>query len=251
MAGISTQIREGISAYGKSLSFIKKNGMMKYFVVPIIINIVLVVLIAFGVDNLSDWVKGLLSDFVAKHENFAFLQGATTTVILSILFFTLFIFFGGSLIIAFMSPIYSTISEKTDTIITGRTFEFSSSQLVKDIIRGIAIALRNTFFQILWSILCFIIGLIPLIGWIVSPVLLFCVEAYYFGFQFMDYTNERLRLKTKASMKSVLNQKWLAITIGSVYALSFYVFCGSFLAVFIGGISTVAATMAQIKLENN
>jgi CysZ protein len=91
---------------------------------------------------------------------------------------------------------------------------------------------------------------IPFIGQILSLVLIFVINAYYFGYSFMDYTNERYRRNVSESNANVWRYKYLAITIGAVYALPMYMFCGTFVAAFLGGVSTVAATLAQIEIES-
>lgn len=54
-------------------------------------------------------------------------------IILPILFFVLFIFIGGTIVNILMSPIYMILSEKTETVLTGKEFPFDSRQTVKDV----------------------------------------------------------------------------------------------------------------------
>jgi CysZ protein len=67
----------------------------------------------------------------------------------------------------------------------------------------------------------------------------------------MDYSNERWRRSVKQSNEEVFRYKYLAITIGTLYALPMYVFCGAFIAAYTGGVCTAAATIAQIELEGS
>ena len=64
----------------------------------------------------------------------------------------------------------------------------------------------------------------------------------------MDYTYERWRLSPKDSRKETHKLKFVTFAIGAVYSLPLYLICGSFIAAFIGGVSTVAATISQLTL---
>lgn len=79
--------------------------------------------------------------------------------------------------------------------------------------------------------------------------LFFSVRTYYFGYGFMDYTYERQRYSAKESNRLTYDLRYLAITNGAVYALPMYAFCGTFFAAFIGGVSTIAATISQLELQ--
>jgi len=169
-------------------------------------------------------------------------------IILPIVFFALFIFIGGTIVNILMSPIYTFLSEKTETILTGKEFPFDLKQTFKDILRAIVIALRNTAKQLLLTAICLLLNFIPVVGSIASLILIFIINAYYFGSGFMDYTFERWRISAKESRQKTFQMKYLAIANGAVYSLPLYLFCGTFIAAFIGGVSTVAATMSQIDL---
>ena len=148
-----------------------------------------------------------------------------------------------------MSPIYTMLSEKTETILTGKEFPFDAKQTVKDIWRALLIAIRNTAKQLLLTTLCLLLNIIPVIGSVASICLIFVINAYYFGSGFMDYTFERWRYSVKESSKGTSELKFLAIANGAVYSLPLYLFCGTFIAAFIGGVSAVAATISQLELK--
>ena len=148
-----------------------------------------------------------------------------------------------------MSPIYTFLSEKTETILTGKEFPFDMKQTLKDILRAVVIAVRNTAKQLVLTALCLLLNFIPVAGSIASLILIFIINAYYFGFGFMDYTYERWRLSPKDSRKETHKLKFVAFATGAVYSLPLYLICGSFIAAFIGGVSTVAATLSQLEFK--
>ena len=152
-----------------------------------------------------------------------------------------------------LSPVLAIISEKTASIITGKKYPFDILQLTRDIVRAILIALRNMLIQLGFLIGFFIISFIPIVGWLISFVGNFLIASYFYGFAFIDYTNERNRLSLKQSIQFVRTNKWFAIGIGTIFALCFMVpLIGGIIASFACIVSVVAATIKieKAKLKN-
>ncbi|MCR5454983.1 MAG: EI24 domain-containing protein [Bacteroidales bacterium] len=246
MTTATNQITTGLRAFSNAFGIIRRNKMGKFFVVPVIINIILAALLIWGGWGLGDWISSLWD---SEHGGWLGFLGAAVQWVMPIVMFFLFIFIGGTIVNLLMSPIYTVISEKTDTSLTGREFSSDAKQTVKDIWRAVIIALKSTVKQLVLTLLCLLLNLIPLVGQVASLILIFVINAYYFGYSFMDYTNERYRRSVKDSNNEVWRYKYLAITLGAIYALPMYMFCGTFFAAYVGGICTVAATQAQIELE--
>ena len=85
------------------------------------------------------------------------------------------------------------------------------------LIRGLRIAIRNLFRELLLSIPILLLGLIPIIG-IFSTVLLFLMQAYFAGFGNMDYTLER-HFNYKESVAFVKRNRGVAIGNGIIFML--------------------------------
>jgi len=247
MATSINQITTGLGAFSDAFGIIRRNRMGKFFVVPVIVNIILAGLLIWGGWGLGEWIRSLWD---SEHGGWLGWLGTAVQWVMPIVMFILFIFIGGTIVNLLMSPIYTIISEKTDTSLTGRTYSSDAKQTVKDIWRAVVIALKSTIKQLVLTLLCLLLNIIPLIGQILSIVLIFIINSYYFGYSFMDYTNERYCRNVRESNNEVWRYKYLAITIGAIYALPMYLLCGTFLAAYMGGVCTVAATKAQIELEN-
>jgi CysZ protein len=145
-----------------------------------------------------------------------------------------------------MSPIMALLSEKTDEIITGKKYPFVWDQFVRDVFRGIAIALRNMFIEFGFIIASFFLMWIPVIGW-VMPIILLLISYYFYGFSMLDYTSERRKLKYRESIRYIRSNKGLAIGNGFIFSLLFSlpIFGGMIASV----VAPVAATIAVIELE--
>ncbi|MBQ3689838.1 MAG: EI24 domain-containing protein [Bacteroidales bacterium] len=249
MISAKDQIITGLSSYSQAFKVISANKMGKYFVLPVILNIVLVAVLMFAGFGLGGWLSSTIETNTENMNGWIQAAMVAVKIVLPIVSFILFIFGGGTIVNVLMSPIYTVLSEKTDTYLTGRTFETNTKQTFSDIGRALVIAFKNSIKQLLLTILCLFLNFIPVIGSVVSVALIFIINAYYFGYGFMDYTYERQRYSAKESNRLTYNLRYLAITNGAVYALPLYMFCGTFFAAFLGGVSTVAATIAQLELE--
>ena len=133
-------------------------------------------------------------------------------LVLMLFYFSLFKY----LFLIIGSPLFAYLSEKTESIMEGKDFPFNFKQLLKDIMRGIRLALRNMLWQTVYTISILILSFIPLVGW-VTPLLALLVECYYLGFSMLDYSCERNKLSPAQSIMFIGRHKGLAIGNGIVF----------------------------------
>lgn len=206
-----------IQAYFKAHQFIKKHNLWGWIFLPGIVYTLLMIIgyyffaktatdfidfitIKLG---LKDWLQRMQSGWLGFIFTFSLM---IVWVIQFFLFVSIFKFF--FLIIG--SPVFSYLSEKTEAIIEGRDFPFSFIQLLKDIVRGIRIALRNALWQSVYMFSLFIISFIPVVGWF-AVLISFLVECYYYGFSMLDYSMERNKKSATQSIYFIGSHKGLAI----------------------------------------
>lgn len=129
------------------------------------------------------------------------------------------------LVVILLSPLTAHLSQKTEFILTGRITEFSLLQLVHDVVRSFRIVIRN----LMWEYLFFgLIYIFASIGWENakdSPLiyLIFIVGFFYYGFSFLDYSNERLKRNLEESVQFARKNRGLAVGIGMFYSLMIWV----------------------------
>ena len=116
------------------------------------------------------------------------------------------------------SPVFAYLSEKTDSIINNKEFEFNSKQFVRDILRGIKIAVRNCLWQSVYMVSIVLLSFIPVAGWL-TPLLALLVECYYYGFSMLDYSFERKKMTSAESIYFIGNHRGLAIGNGVMFYL--------------------------------
>jgi CysZ protein len=210
-------------SYGKAHRFIKKNRLWKWIILPGILYMLLfaasmilfgktvshVVDYAIAASGLQAWLQRINTGWV----NFLFLlMFGALWLMLMLFYFSLFKYIW--LIIG--SPLFAYLSEKTESIMEGRNFPFSVGQLLKDMLRGVQMALRNTLWQSVYMVAIIILSFVPIIGW-VAPLLSLFIECYYYGFSMLDYSCERHKLNTVQSIRFIGTHKGLAIGNGFLF----------------------------------
>jgi CysZ protein len=212
-----------IQAYFQAHRFVIKHRLWKWILIPGIIYTILfcagiwlflksssyainLVLLKAGV---TEWLQKLQNGWLSWL--LIFVQVIIYLVLL-LFYFSLFKY----MFLIVGSPLFAYLSEKTEAIMEGSDFPFSFTQLLKDIFRGIKIALRNMLWQTVYAISIFILSFIPVIGWI-TPLIALIVECYYYGFSMLDYSCERHKLSTSQSIDFIGRHKGLAIGNGIVF----------------------------------
>jgi CysZ protein len=214
-----------LEAYYQAHRFIIKHRLWKWILIPgLIYTILFVAGIYLFVQSSSSAIEFMLQrsgvgEWMEKMQNgwlsFLLIFGQIIlNLILLLFYFSLFKY----LFLIIGSPLFAYLSEKTEAIIEGKDYPFSFSQLMKDIARGIRLALRNLLWQTVYTVSILILSFIPVVGW-VTPLLALLVECYYLGFSMLDYSCERNKLSTSQSISFIGRHKGLAIGNGLVFYL--------------------------------
>ena len=130
----------GIQLYGKAFGILFSRKFWWFLLFPVIILLLLFIggniLISLAGDSLYGLIEAKLTAWVG---GISWLQWVTTTtsvlikIVLRILYFFLFVAFGGYIVLVVMSPVYSWLSERTEAHLTGREFPFSFRQFAWEI----------------------------------------------------------------------------------------------------------------------
>ncbi|WEK36277.1 MAG: EI24 domain-containing protein [Candidatus Pseudobacter hemicellulosilyticus] len=242
-----------VQSYFRAHRFISNHRMWKWILIPgILYTLLFMVGMYFfwiSSDNAVTWLSHRLGIDRWLHRqssgilSFFFMMGELMIRLILVLFyFSLFKY----LFLIIGSPLFAYLSEKTDAMLTGKDFPFSTNQLLKDMGRGIRLSLRNTLWQTVYMVSLLILSFIPLVGWIVPVVAIF-VECYYYGFSMLDYSCERHKLSPTASIDYIGKHKGLAIGNGMVFYLMHLVpFLGWVLA---PSYAVIAATISLYHQE--
>lgn len=214
-----------IQSYFKAHQFISKHRLWKWIIIPGILYMLLFVTGMYFFVKSSNGAVGYLNDIIGIDRwlqqqkspflSFVFMMGGIMVrLILLLFYFSLFKY----LFLIIGSPVFAYLSEKTEAILEGRDYPFNFSQLLKDILRGVRLAIRNGLWQTVYTISILILSFIPVVGW-VTPVFSLLTECYYYGFSMLDYSCERHKLSPSQSIEFISKHKGLAMGNGMVFYL--------------------------------
>jgi CysZ protein len=243
--------------YPQALRFVLQKRKVVWFVFPILFSMLL---FSFGFVLVSQLTESVFIDLVKwlDMENWDFIDSGLLNSILwfslwlifKLLFFILFAYIGGFLVLIFMSPVLAYISEKTEEELSGVKSPFSFSFVGKSVARGFYFGLRNMFLQLMYVFVFFLLSFIPMLA-LFTPFAILLVSAYFYGFSFLDYTIERRNISIKQSVKLMYYNKYTAIGIGLPFALSLLIpWLGGFIAGFISILSVISATLCFTTAQN-
>lgn len=243
------QFRLALGSYLVAHRFIFKHKIWAYAVIPTMINIAMIGGIFYGAYLLNDTLKPYIQTWFSEdYSTLSSITNYTIQILVNLILFIGYLFIYKNLVLIILSPFLAILSERVDTLYTGREFPFNGKQFMIDVWRGIKISLRNSTIELGLIFICFIIGLfIPFIGLIV-PIIIFLIESFYFGFSMIDYTNERKKLPFEASKRYIKRNKPLAYGIGIVFYLMFLIPIIGWIFAPLYGI--VAGTLAVLQNDN-
>ncbi len=237
-----------LQAYYQTHRFIIKHRLWKWILIPGLIYAILfcagIYLFVVSSNSAIDFMlqRSGVGEWMEKMQNswlsFLLIFGQIIlNLVLLLFYFSLFKY----LFLIIGSPLFAYLSEKTESIMEGRDYPFSFKQLMKDIMRGIRLALRNLLWQTVYTVSILILSFIPVVGWI-TPLLALLVECYYLGFSMLDYSCERNKLSTSQSISFIGRHKGLAIGNGMVFYLMHFIPILGWL--FAPGYAVIAATIS-------
>ena len=244
-----------IQSYYQAHQFIVKHRLWKWIFIPGIIYALLfcvgIYLFWISSGNAIDYfmsvsgIKRWVATIEGSWMKFLFIFGQVIIQLVLILFyFSLFKF----LFLIIGSPLFAYLSEKTEAIMEHKDFPFSFGQLLKDIARGIKLAIRNAVWQTVYTISILILSFIPVFGWF-TPLFALIIECYYLGFSMLDYNSERNKLSASQSIVFIGKHKGLAIGNGIVfYLMHAVILIGWILA---PSYAVIAATISMYKTRQS
>lgn len=214
-----------IQAYLHAHRFIIRHRLWKWILIPGLLYAVIFCLGTYlfwkSSSNAIDWMllKTGIKEWMQRMQNswlsFLLIFGQVILhLVLMLFYFSLFKY----IFLIVGSPLFAYLSEKTESIIEGKDYPFSLSQLLKDIVRGIRLAFRNMLWQTVYTISILLCSFIPVAG-AITPLIALAIECYYFGFSMLDYSCERNKLSAAQSISFIGRHKGLAIGNGMVFFL--------------------------------
>jgi CysZ protein len=237
----------GIKSYSKSANFFFHPNIFKYVVRTAIVSLALALLL--GVILLYTGIKGIM-DLTEIPENTPKLEVISRVIsallpfiIELVIVFTLY----KNVVLTFCAPFLSSISSETEKLLRGEenAIESSWAQLLKEIWRGIRMALWATFQELIITLPLLLLNFIPVIGNIAAFVLIFLVQSYFSGANNLDFTLERRQHNVQESLTIIKKNKSLVTGSGFVFMLIMYIPLIGFIIA--PALSVISATILYVE----
>lgn len=234
------------NSFSDSFKIIKDAGLRKFYFLPGIISMFLFGGFIYLGEYLSLNLASALENFFKLQE-----YGSILYIFIKILVWICTVFFYylvyKSLLLVIISPILGYVSERVETHLTGKKFDFTFKDNLRFLIRGIDIGLKSFFKQMVGTCVVMLLGFIFPIN-LSIPLLIFIIQGYFTGFSFMDYTLERYNLSPKESLNFLKKQRVYAALCGGIFTLLFFIpVVGIFIAPLITCVATTMITLELLK----
>jgi CysZ protein len=125
-------------------------------------------------------------------------------------------------ILTILSPVNSFLSEKVETVTTGKTFETNALRILNDLVRTVFIVAFSTFAYFFCIALWWLISWLPFMSYL-DGFMYFAISAFYLGFNFYDYSLERHKVNFFYSWGFGFEKIGYMILTGAIFSLFFMI----------------------------
>ncbi|MDR2415026.1 MAG: EI24 domain-containing protein [Odoribacteraceae bacterium] len=249
--GFFKGIGVGIGAYGRAFSLLFSRQLWWFMLFPVAVTILLFALGGLFVeewgDNLASGLETRVTGWTMERAWLGWagtVAGVLARWLLRVIYYFSFLFWGGYLVMAVMSPVYSWLSERVEARLSGRRYPFRWRRFLWEAGRGALLAFGSMLLQTLVLILLFVCSFIPLAG-LLTPLAGFLASSYFYGFAFMDYAVERKRFTVSEGIGFIHRHVGVAVGVGGVFVLSLLLPLWSlFTCSFMSLLAVIAASVA-------
>ncbi len=238
-----TDFLSAMRSYGSAIPDIRRYGLVKYLIISGLISLAIGLIIFFLILGFHDDISEIILGWIPFLEDSKTFESMIDILVIVILVLIALISYR-YLYIIFCAPVLSLMSEELEIKkYSGEIPRLGLLENISLIFRGLRIAIRLIFKELLYSILILLAGFIPAVGLISSPLLLL-VQSYYAGFGNMDFCLER-RFSVGESVQFVKRHRGLAVGNGLVFIFLLSIPVLGFLIA--PALSTVASTNDILK----
>ncbi len=231
------EIQLAFRHYWRAFRFIEKKNLWTFLILPALLNLLIALIISFFAIKSSGQLVALFMKnlhFASSNNGFhRFLESVILLILRGMVLF-MYLKIYRYLVLILVAPILAFISEKVQSLDLGIEEHIQPKQYFNEFTRGMRIAIRNFFFEILFTVLILFVTF--LITWLVplAPILILIVESYYMGYAMMDYRNEFLKMSAKESRKigestfGTYHWQWIIFESQPVNPTYWYFICTGF-----------------------
>lgn len=207
-----------IQDYTQAFQLLFSPGLRRYIILPgfvsLLVGVVFIILISLFGGNVGSWLVSFIPESW-MNGTFLVLGKITGYVLLILIAFLVF----RNILMIVLGPFLGPLSEKVEKMIAAETMEgpFSLSQTLHQNVRSLRLNLRILISEMFWTIFISILGLLPVIGWLIS-LSIFGVQSFYGGIGVLDFTLER-HLNYRESLRFIKQFRFQIVGNGMIFIL--------------------------------
>jgi CysZ protein len=254
---ILTDFILGFLSCFRAFSFIASKSLWRVYLMGYLISIICIIFLFWGgwslVTQLNNFLVELFFENQLADQSKQLIKTGTGIVMryfLLAVFWLLLFKTSKYIILIILSPLFAYVSEKAESLLSGKEFKFDIYSELKNILRGMMIALRNMLIELFWFAGLGILSLIfpPLAP--INMILLTLIGFYFYGYSMIDYIHERWMLNVREGTARIRLQKGRAAGLGAGFmVLSFIPFLGPVLASINAAVGAVLSDPLMKKRE--
>ena len=238
------------SSHIEAWSFIRKNNLYGWFLLPVLFNIALFILGYYAAVGGAEKILSFFGDQLLKIDDGGVIESVFFVIVfilIRILIFIAFSFVGGYLIVFLSAPVLALLS-RIVLKKSGAPVKRGSS-VIEAVYRSMVLTVKHLFLQIIILILSLFSSFLPVAGFAV-PIVLLIISARMFGEGFIDLSLAHSGVSFKASRRIASKTNPALIGLGTpITCLLAIPFLGQLMAGFAAVLSTVAAARLKASGE--
>lgn len=237
-----------LASFSDSFRIINETKLKKYYFLPGFIGIFLFIVLIFLANLLSFGIMSSLESIFELEKYHALISILIRIIIWVVVVFLYYLVYK-SLLLLLLSPILGYVSERVDSHLTGKKYDFSVKDNMRFLMRGAEVGFRSFIKQLLGTCVIMLLSFVFPIN-LSIPLLIFLLQGYFTGFSFMDYTLERYEFSPKESLEFLKKKRFYSLLCGSIFTLLFFIpFIGIFLAPLVTCVATTKVTLELIERD--
>lgn len=236
----------GIALYGRAHRVIFRHRLWPLVLLPGLLSLLYVgLLISLGLIYAGDISAYIYAHWLPEMLKYDWMRFFTMLLIWLLILLAGYISYK-TVILIICAPILGYLSEKVEFLLYGQhPPDFQLKTFLNDLLRSLAINLRNLAWSLLFTFAAWPFLFIPVLGEIVFALLMFQIQSYYSGYGLLDIVLERKRYSARESLQFQQRQRGIVNGVGAGFTLLMLVpFAGWFLAPSYGA---VAGTLAALE----
>ncbi|MDX8335448.1 MULTISPECIES: EI24 domain-containing protein [Cetobacterium] len=240
------KIKFMLESYLEAHKIIKELKLTWGYFIGGLVGIIILLFFYWISSYVGSWIFEKLN-LIFRIQKYAGLLKWIIIFIIRVIMVSIEYFFFKAILLGILAPFFSYISEKVENYKEGTEYNFTFKDNIKFILRGLKIASKSFFKEMIYTLIAIVLGIVPIVN-IFVPVLIFIIQSYFISYNFVDYTLERRKYSAEESLKFMKENRITFILGGAIFTIIYFI---PIIGIIIGPvISIVAFTTTTLKILN-